>query len=818
MKNIVLLFNENLLQLENIRANYNYISLTILTNNKIKKKSEKKFKLFEYTPKKKTRYKRTAQYEFLRDLLYNDLDKYFFCNLRLNVYFDIDKHYDYYYDEYKYTTQYIYVGEILNSKTIDLNGNPEFYGLYCERIFGPIVNYSCQCKKYYNLFFTQKRCNICFIELIHSKVRRYRLSYTELLYPIIQVGYLPFIKLLLNVNSYNISITSEILGNLINLNCLESNNILKLQAQSKLINIFFSECIFFQNLYLKNKSIFEKNKIKNINIFFEYFNNYRTNYIIKDFYNKKTKELDAKYIIATKLSDKVDSFFYRIELFSIRQQLHPSYFYQFVTIKKKYKLYNSYSFQYLRGTDILRSLLEKINLKTEIWKLYSLLHNKFDGINTNVNQLIKKLRILESFYYTKIELENLIMSFIPILSPNLRPFLINSDDLVMTGDINTLYKLIIENNNLIIIALFASKKEDITSHREYIQQYVNCLITLSKNNNIFEDIENKDQSRGLISILKSKKGHFRNLLLGKRVDYSGRTVITPGPYLRINQCSIPYEILIKLFEEHISKKIIKDLYKTIKNLKFLKNYIKVIFTFKIPIILQLLKQTILKEKILLNRAPTLHKYGIQSFDIVINLNKNLRLHPLVCEGFNADFDGDQMGIHIPVSNITNIEYTTLMQTSLNIFSSRYSQFIAKPSHEIVMGCFYLNLQNNNFNIKIPNYFFNEEEAFIKYFEKKIFLHSSILIQYCTNYIFLEDTNLYINTLFDDKWTFKIKIHKSFIFNKKKFQIYLFTNIGLIICQLYIKNIFYIKNIYYKTTIGKLLFYNNCKNIIKKLHS
>eukprot|EP01040_Poterioochromonas_malhamensis_P007380 gene7380-7962_t len=295
---------------------------------------------------------------------------------------------------------------------------------------------------------------------------------------------------------------------------------------------------------------------------------------------------------------------------------------------------------------------------------------------------------MESFLATKINPGNIILTNLPILPPTLRPFFESDNGTLISSDINSSYRLIITQNNNLATQLFGIGFLSflVTEMKRKLQEVVDNLIEASQNKSMISGVDDQKPLKGLLDILEGKYGHFRQYLLGKRVDYSARSVIVSGPGLRFNQCGLPYDILTKLFQPQLIKKLLLlgnslDLQLSLIAIKLKK-----------PFIFTLLKKITKSQKILLNRAPTLHKYGIQSFEILIILNKAIHLHPLVCGGFNADFDGDQMGIHLPLYETTQLEISQLMKPSTNFFSLANSEALIKPTQDMVMGCYYLTYQ------------------------------------------------------------------------------------------------------------------------------
>ena len=226
--------------------------------------------------------------------------------------------------------------------------------------------------------------------------------------------------------------------------------------------------------------------------------------------------------------------------------------------------------------------------------------------------------------------------------------------------------------------------------------------------------------KSLTEILEGKQGRFRQSLLGKRVDYSGRSVIVVGPSLRLNQCGLPYEMAAELFQPFLVNELLKT---KIKPPSHNTKLAQIIIKKNKPFVWRLLILLTKKYSILLNRAPTLHRFGIQAFDPVIILGQAIHLHPLVCTGFNADFDGDQMAVHLPLYEISQLEIRTMMRPCFNVLSPSNGEVILKPSQDMVIGCYYLTamIQGNKHDWK--KWFANEEQALAAFYQSLIFIKS-----------------------------------------------------------------------------------------------
>jgi DNA-directed RNA polymerase subunit beta' len=471
------------------------------------------------------------------------------------------------------------------------------------------------------------------------------------------------------------------------------------------------------------------------------------------------------------------------------------------------------------GAEIIKAALEAINIKEEIKKARELVL-KETLLNLNVSflpekALIRRIRILESFFATKINPSWMVLTILPVLPPNLRPLLELENGRLVAADVNEIYRLIITRNQRLFDFLYQFLAPDlITVHgRKLLQEGVDSLIDNARLPKEKTFSLNNKALKSLTEILEGKQGRFRQSLLGKRVDYSGRSVIIVGPNLRLNQCGLPYEMAVELFQPFLIHELLKTKIKAPSHNTKLAN---VIIKKNKPFVWSLLARLTQKYSILLNRAPTLHRFGIQAFDPVLVLGQAIHLHPLVCTGFNADFDGDQMAVHLPLYEASQLEARTLMRPSYNVLSPSNGEVILKPTQDMVIGCYYLTLMIQKYSSLVQKWFSNEKEALLALSQKKIELHTPILARYSLLNFQVKSENGKLK-LVDETSKFS-SIEKEIIifqiFNlsskilKKHF---LVTNLGIFIVREDNKNILYITDLYLETTAGRLLFSINFKN-------
>ncbi|MBQ1837592.1 MAG: DNA-directed RNA polymerase subunit beta', partial [Neisseriaceae bacterium] len=347
----------------------------------------------------------------------------------------------------------------------------------------------------------------------------------------------------------------------------------------------------------------------------------------------------------------------------------------------KLEEYGDGEFEAKMGAEAIRDLLKNLNLAKEI----EILRQELESTNSDakIKKIAKRLKILEAFQRTGMKLEWMIMDVLPVLPPDLRPLVPLDGGRFATSDLNDLYRRVINRNNRLKRLLELRAPEIIVrNEKRMLQEAVDSLLDNGRRGKAMTGA-NKRQLKSLADMIKGKGGRFRQNLLGKRVDYSGRSVITVGPYLRLHQCGLPKKMALELFKPFILFKLLNKGHTG--NIKSAKRMVDQ----EEAVVWDMLEDVIREHPILLNRAPTLHRLGIQAFEPILIEGKAIQLHPLVCAAFNADFDGDQMAVHVPLSLEAQMEARTLMLASNNVLSPANGDPIIVPSQDIVLGLYYM---------------------------------------------------------------------------------------------------------------------------------
>lgn len=342
------------------------------------------------------------------------------------------------------------------------------------------------------------------------------------------------------------------------------------------------------------------------------------------------------------------------------------------------------SFKAEMGAEAIKEILMGIDLELEAKKLRLLLQETTSDIKSK--KILKKLKIIDSLVESGTRPEWMVMTVLPVLPPDLRPLVPLDGGRFATSDLNDLYRRVINRNNrLKKLMELGAPNIIVRNEKRMLQEAIDALFDNTKRGNPITD-GNKRPLKSFADMLKGKQGRFRQNLLGKRVDYSGRSVITVGPYLKLHECGLPKKMALELFKPFIYSKL--QMHGIASTIKIAKKMVEK----ERAEVWDILEEVIKEHPVLLNRAPTLHRLGIQAFEPKLIEGKAIHLHPLVCTAFNADFDGDQMAIHIPLSLEAQLEARVLMMSTNNILSPANGRPIIVPSQDIVLGIYYLSLQ------------------------------------------------------------------------------------------------------------------------------
>ncbi len=371
------------------------------------------------------------------------------------------------------------------------------------------------------------------------------------------------------------------------------------------------------------------------------------------------------------------------------------------------------------GAEALLRLLSDIPLETEAESLREDIAN---AKGQKRAKLIKRLRVIDNFIATGSKPEWMVMNVIPVIPPDLRPMVQLDGGRFATSDLNDLYRRVINRNNrLARLQEILAPEIIVRNEKRMLQEAVDALIDNGRRGRTVVGANNRPL-KSLSDIIEGKQGRFRQNLLGKRVDYSGRSVIVVGPKLQIHQCGLPREMAIELFQPFVINRLIRS--GLVNNIKAAKKLI----SRADPSVWDVLEEVIEGHPVMLNRAPTLHRLGIQAFEPILVEGRAIQLHPLVCPAFNADFDGDQMAVHVPLSLESQAEARLLMLASNNILSPATGRPIITPSQDMVLGAYYLTAENPKAVLGYDRFFSSMDDIIMAYEQKEVSLHSYVYVR------------------------------------------------------------------------------------------
>ena len=598
------------------------------------------------------------------------------------------------------------IGEVQKSETINYRTfKPEMDGLFCERIFGPNKNLECACGKYKRVRYEGLICDRCGVELTESRVRRHRMGHINLVYPVTHIWYVNsrpnYMALLLEIEQCEKKIDTGVL-------IMEKEMKKPKPLKSGQVNATDER---IQRIKLASLAYFiADDEITFYGLHWD-FQLYRKSRRLGFTGYPRKPEPKPKQLLTQ----------YNTPKYLLRTT--PNYLIGAVIIKKELEKLNlSYE---IKDTRNFINYCSRVLIKEQPFYQSSQWFRKWEQhrIYKLRDQAIKRIRILENLLATGSNPAWMILSILPVLPPALRPMIQLEGGRFATSDLNELYRRVITRNNRLLRLLEIDAPQlIIRNEKRMLQEAVDTLIDNGKRGKIALSANNRPL-KSLSDIIKGKHGRFRQNLLGKRVDYSGRSVIVVGPNLKLNQCGLPYEMATELFQPFIIRELINQ--GLASNMKVAKNLIQQ----NEPLIDPVLEEVLGNHPIFLNRAPTLHRLGIQAFEPVLVQGRAIKLHPLVCSAFNADFDGDQMAVHVPLSFEAQAECYMLMLAPYNFLSPANGDPIIMPSQDMVLGCYYLTVNNIQHLLGSAHYFMNLEDVILAYNQEQIELHSSIWVRY-----------------------------------------------------------------------------------------
>ncbi|MBI5404981.1 MAG: DNA-directed RNA polymerase subunit beta' [Candidatus Kerfeldbacteria bacterium] len=584
-------------------------------------------------------------------------------------------------------------GEVTKPETINYRTQkPEKSGLFAEEIFGPSKDWECYCGKYKRIRYKGIVCDKCGVEVTRAIVRRERMGHIALSAPVSHIWFLR-------------GVPSKI------------GLALDMGVQD------LEKVIYFANFIITNvdeqlrtemlaqiESEFEAKK-KQIDGEFS-----RQQQEIKQRKSKKpadgasddaetlTKEVSKDLESASELKlQQLKTLQEAVDL--AKKELKSIAKYQIITEQQYQDLSIKYGHVFTAsiGAGAIRKLLEEIDLDATIKHLEE---EAAEAAENKKRRIVRRLKLLKNLQKNGLRPEWTVMTMLPVIPPDLRPMVQLDGGRFATSDLNDLYRRVINRNNRLKRLIELNAPEVIQrNERRMLQEAVDALIDNGARHGktVTASTGQKRMLKSIADMLKGKQGRFRQNLLGKRVDYSGRSVIVIGPHLKLYQCCLPKRMALELFRPFVISELIKR--EIVHNVRSAGRYIEAGHS----IVWDILEEITKGAHVLLNRAPTLHRLGIQAFQPILIEGKAIQIHPLVCQAFNADFDGDQMAVHVPLTEESKREAAELMLSSKNLLKPATGTPVVSPQQDIVLGCYYLSVMKDEGSTKA---FSSEEEAIL----------------------------------------------------------------------------------------------------------
>ena len=571
-------------------------------------------------------------------------------------------------------------GEVKKPETINYRTlKPEKDGLYCEKIFGPTKDWECACGKYKRVRFKGIVCERCGVEVTRSKVRRERMGHIELAAPVSHIWYFKG--------------SPSRLGYLLDIPPKELEKVL--YFASSIITWVDTEAREEDLEELRDELAADLEELDaERDRIIEATRRLSTDYVPSD--DEFIDEVDEdERLTPEEVEEEVADIYeefnerkgLRAEAFEAFQKIAPK---QLVPDEALYREMRMCYSQYFRGgmgAESVRDLLDAMDLEATAEELKDTIEN---GKGQKRAKAIKRLKVVDAFLKSTNKPSDMILDVIPVIPPDLRPMVQLDGGRFATSDLTDLYRRVINRNNRLKRLLDLGAPEIIVNNeKRMLQEAVDSLFDNGRRGRPVTGPGNRSL-RSLSDMLKGKQGRFRQNLLGKRVDYSGRSVIVVGPQLKLHQCGLPSQMALELFKPFVMKRLVELEYAA--NIKAAKRAVDRGASY----VWDVLEEVITEHPVLLNRAPTLHRLGIQAFEPVLVEGKAIKLHPLVCTAFNADFDGDQMAVHVPLGNEAQAEARVLMLSSNNIKSPAHGRPLTVPTQDMIIGLYYLTAARDGF--------------------------------------------------------------------------------------------------------------------------
>ena len=563
-------------------------------------------------------------------------------------------------------------GEVKKPETINYRTlKPEKDGLFCEKIFGPTRDWECYCGKYKRVRFKGIICERCGVEVTRAKVRRERMGHIELAAPVTHIWYFKGVPSRLG---YLLDLAPKDLEKIIYFAAYVITSVNKELRHNDLSTLETEMSVERKRVENRRDADLEARAQKLEADIAELEADGAKSDVRRKVKEGGEREMRQLRDRAQRELDRLDEIWTAFTKLDVQQLIADESIY-----RELYDRYGDY-FTGAMGAEAIQTLLQNFDIPAEAENLREVIRS---GKGQKKLRALKRLKVVAAFQMTGNSPMGMVLDCVPVIPPDLRPMVQLDGGRFATSDLNDLYRRVINRNNRLKRLIDLGAPEIIVNNeKRMLQEAVDALFDNGRRGRPVTGPGNRPL-KSLSDLLKGKQGRFRQNLLGKRVDYSGRSVIVVGPQLKLHQCGLPKQMALELFKPFVMKRLV-DLNHA-QNIKSAKRMVER----GRSQVWDVLEEVISEHPVLLNRAPTLHRLGIQAFEPQLVEGKAIQLHPLVCEAFNADFDGDQMAVHLPLSAEAQSEARVLMLSSNNILSPASGRPLAMPRLDMVTGLYHL---------------------------------------------------------------------------------------------------------------------------------
>jgi len=601
-------------------------------------------------------------------------------------------------------------GEVKKPETINYRTlKPEKDGLFCEKIFGPTRDWECYCGKYKRVRFKGIICERCGVEVTRAKVRRERMGHIELAAPVTHIWYFKGVPSRLG---YLLDLAPKDLEKIIYFASYLITQVDAAKRDRDLPSIEAGLSVERRRVEDRRDNDVEARQKKLEADLAELEAEGAKSDVRRKVRDGAERELRQMRDRAQRELDRLEQVLDRFRSLKVKDLEGDEVLYR--ELRDRFGEYFSGGM----GAEALQRLLEGFDLDNEADVLREQIRS---GKGQKKARALKRLKVVSAFLNTRNSPMGMVLDCVPVIPPDLRPMVQLDGGRFATSDLNDLYRRVINRNNRLKRLLDLGAPEIIVNNeKRMLQEAVDALFDNGRRGRPVTGPGNRPL-KSLSDMLKGKQGRFRQNLLGKRVDYSGRSVIVVGPQLKLHQCGLPKQMALELFKPFVMKRLV-DLNHA-QNIKSAKRMVERAR----PVVWDVLEEVIGEHPVLLNRAPTLHRLGIQAFEPQLVEGKAIQIHPLVCTAFNADFDGDQMAVHLPLSAEAQAEARILMLSSNNILSPAHGRPITSPTQDMVLGIFFLTAEKED-GVGEGRIFGSPAEAMMAYDAGSLSLQAKISVR------------------------------------------------------------------------------------------